>query len=89
MLTRLEEGESYDATTSAMYSKQTFYWSRETKEGDQAGRIPVSKDQTYHVLLLNYNKEEAEEIIFEYGAASRTLVSCTAVLSTLAAAYLF
>ena len=72
-----------------MYSAETFYWSRETKEGDAAGRVPVGDGQTYHMLLLNYSEEEDQSLIVEYGAASRTLVAFGAIISTLAVAYMF
>lgn len=42
MFTRLPSDVGYSAANSAMYSKETFYWSRETKEGDWAGRVPVA-----------------------------------------------
>jgi len=41
MFTRLDTDTAYKAANSAMFSKETFYWSRETKEGDWAGRVPV------------------------------------------------
>ncbi len=89
MFTRLEKEQAYDATTSAMYSAETFYWSREHKEGDVAGRVPVGKEQTYHVLLLNYSDKEEQSLIVEYGAASRTAVALGAIISTLAVSYMF
>ena len=91
MFTRLdkEKDQQYDANTSAMYSAETFYWSRETKEGDAAGRIPVGDGQEYHVLMLNYSDKDDQSLIVEYGAASRTLVAFGALISTLAVAYMF
>jgi len=41
------------------------------------------------MLMLNYNEEEEQKIILEYGAATRTVVACGFMLSTLVAAYVF
>ena len=57
MMTRLEDGAFWDTSNSGMYNKETYYLSREAKEGDIAGRVPANLGVTWKVLFLNYDEE--------------------------------
>ena len=89
-MTKLEGNAVYSRDNSALYSKETYYWNRDTDDGDLAGRVPVKKDTTWRLLLINYNKEQEQSIIIEYGAATSQFMLAFATLATsLAIAYAF
>ena len=81
----------YNASTTALYSKENFFLDRDNKEnGDMSGRVPVSTKQVYHLVMLNYNAEKDQTLKLQYGAAVQTAVlSATALVSALTAVYLF
>ena len=89
--TKLEgSGVAYDESNSAIYSKETFYWNRDTDDGDLAGRVPVKKDVIWRLLMINYNKDTEQSMIIEYGAAASQFMLAFATLATsLAVAYAF
>ena len=88
-LTKLEEGEEFDGTTSQISYKNTFYWNREAKDGDVAGRVLVKPKETWYALFVNNNKNEDQTIKLEYGAAVHTVLAYSALASTLLLSYVF
>ena len=89
-MTKLEGSANYDTSTSAIYSKETFYWNRDTDDGDLAGRVPVKKDTTWRLLMINYNKDTEQSMIIEYGAAaSQFMLAFATIATSLAVAYAF
>ena len=88
-MTRLEGSEVFDEATSQISYKNTFYWNREAKDGDLAGRVLVKPEDEYTVLFINNNKEEEQSLKLEYGAATQTVVAFTALASSLFLAYIF
>ena len=75
---RLNKGTALDTTNSALYSKESFNYSRENEDfGDIAGRVPVNSKQTYYMHLLNYDRNHEHSLVLEYGAAVRSIVFCT------------
>ena len=89
-MTKLEGNAVYDTDTSALYSKETFYWNRDTDDGDLAGRVPVKKDTTWRLLMINYNKDTEQSMIIEYGAAtSQFMLALATLATTLTLAYAF
>ena len=89
-MTKLEGNAAYSDANSAIYSKETYYWNRDTDEGDLAGRVPVKKDTTWRLMMINYNKDTEQSMIIEYGAAASQFMLAFATLATsLAVAYAF
>ena len=89
-MTKLEGSAAYNTDTSALYSKETFYWNRDTDDGDLAGRVPVKKDTTWRLLMINYNKDTEQSMIIEYGAAtSQFMLAFATLATTLTLAYAF
>ena len=89
-MTKLEGNAVYSKDNSALYSKETFYWNRDTDDGDLAGRVPVKENTTWKVLMINYNKEQDQSLIIEYGAAvSQFALVCATVATSLTLAYAF
>ena len=70
MMTRLEDGATWDETNSGMYHKETYYYNREDDKGNFAGRVPVKDGTTWKLLFLNYDKENAQTVVVEYGNAA-------------------
>lgn len=89
MLTLLEADDIYDNETSQMSSSSTFYWNRDAKDGDLAGRVLVKQETTWVALFLNYNKLEPESIRLEYGAGMQTVLAYATLATTLTLAYAF
>lgn len=56
-MTKLLKDDSFDENTSQISYKDTYYWNREAKDGDLAGRVLVKPDDTWTVLFINNNKE--------------------------------
>ncbi len=82
MITNLKNDATWDASNSAMYSKETYYYNHsEDDKGDFTGRVPVTATSSWRLLILNYNEDEARTVKVEYGAAIHTSVA----LATLAA----
>ena len=67
----------------------TWYWNREHKDGDLAGRVPIEKGESYVLQIVNWNDEEAQTITIEYGSAANLMLTYAVVASSLALAYLF
>ena len=88
-LTKLEKDQEFDENTSQISYKNTFYWNREAKDGDLAGRVLVKPEETWTVLLVNNNKEEEQQIKLEYGAAMQTVLAYSALVSSFMLAYVF
>ena len=89
-MTKLEGNAAYSDANSAIYSKETFYWNRDTDEGDLAGRVPVKKDTTWRLMMINYNKDTEQSMIIEYGAAaSQFMLAFATLATTLTLAYAF
>jgi len=72
-----------------MSSSSTFYWNRDAKDGDLAGRVLVKQETTWVALFLNYNKLEPESIRLEYGAGMQTVLAYATLATTLTLAYAF
>ena len=91
MMTKLKVTDAdWNENNSALYSKETYFYNTEAKDGDIAGRVPVKKGEKWRVLMLNYNAQVSESIILEYGAAVQTmLATCTLLAASLALAYAF
>ena len=88
-LTKLLKDDIFDKDTSQISYKNTFYWNREAKDGDLAGRVLVKPEETWTVLLINNNKEEEQQIKIEYGAAVQTVLAYSALASSLLLSYVF
>ena len=85
-LTKLEDGAEWNDSNSAMYSAETYWYNRDTDDGDLAGRIPVKDNLRWMLVMLNYDKTpgESQGITIEYGAAVNSIVCSTL---TMAAAF--
>ena len=57
MLTQLKRDTALNETNSKISSAETWYYNRNTKEGDWAGRLPVTEDKKWHLLMLNYDEK--------------------------------
>ena len=88
MMTKLEDGAEWNTSNSGLFSAETYYYSRDSDDGNIAGRIPVSPGNTWRVLFLNYNTEGEESVVVEYGAATAGLVATTLGLAATALALL-
>ena len=88
-ITSLEPNEDWDEDTSQISYKNTFYWNREAKDGDLAGRVLVKPYETWYALFVNNNKNEDQSIKIEYGAAVQTMLAYSALASTLFLSYVF
>ena len=90
MITKLHGSTTtYSNLNSHLYSADTYNYNPNAKDGDLAGRVLIEPDEAWQVLLLN-NKGEDQTIIFEYGAAVKTVLTYVGLtVSTLALAYLF
>ena len=88
-VTKLEEDDDWDEDTSQISYKNTFYWNREAKDGDLAGRVLVKPSETWYALFVNNNKNEDQSIKLEYGAAVQTALAYSALASTLFLSYVF
>ena len=66
-----EEGDPVvlNASNSALYSPGSYYYSRETDDGDFAGRIPMEKKEALHLVMINYSDEETQSLKLQYGGA--------------------
>ena len=84
------DGTVNDRGNSALYSTETYYYNAEAKDGDLAGRVMIDgPNDAWQVLLMNYAGEE-QSVIFEYGAAVKTVLTYVGLTgTTLAMAYLF
>ena len=91
MMTKMTAADAdWKPDNSALFSKDTFYYNTEAKDGDIAGRVPVKKGEKWRVLMLNYDAQVSQSIVLEYGAAVQTmLATCTLLASSLALAYAF
>ena len=89
-LFRFEKGTALDATNSALYSKASFYYSRDNSDnGDIAGRIPVTNKQTYYVQMVNYDRENEHSLVLQYGGAVGSLIFSAIGFATLLATSFF
>ena len=88
-VTKLEEDDEFDGETSQISYKNTFYWNREAKDGDLAGRVLVKPTETWYALFVNNNKNEEQSLKLEYGAAVQTVLAYSALVSTLVLSYVF
>lgn len=88
MMTKLEDGAVWDASNSGLFSAETYYYSRDSDDGNIAGRIPLSSGNAWRVLILNYNTEGEESVVVEYGAATAGIVATTLGLAASALALL-
>ena len=88
-LTKLSEGKDYDTSTSQQQSSETYYWNREHKDGDLAGRVPVNLNERVKLMMINYNKEAKSSIVLEYGAAAETTVAYAVLGASLVLSYVF
>ena len=88
-VTKLEEDDEWDGDTSQISYKNTFYWNREAKDGDLAGRVLVKTSDTWVALFVNNNKNEEQSLKLEYGAAVQTALAYSALVSTLFLSYVF
>jgi len=90
MITRLDDGAVWSESNSAMFSPETFYFNREAKDGDIAGRVPVNAGTTtWNLLFLNYNSNDSQTIRVEYGAATNALIVTTLSIVASGLALLF
>jgi len=55
---RLEDGTVFDKDSSTLFAQNSFYYTREAKDGDLAGRVPISNKQSYHLVMINKGEEE-------------------------------
>eukprot|EP00354_Favella_ehrenbergii_P002319 CAMPEP_0170455902 /NCGR_PEP_ID=MMETSP0123-20130129/3711_1 /TAXON_ID=182087 /ORGANISM="Favella ehrenbergii, Strain Fehren 1" /LENGTH=100 /DNA_ID=CAMNT_0010719193 /DNA_START=464 /DNA_END=766 /DNA_ORIENTATION=- len=89
-LFRLPSGTALSNSNSAIYSTDSYYYSRETDDGDFAGRMPVDTKTDIHLVMINYNEEEEQSLKLQYGGAMQTAVVGVATLAaSLAATFLF
>ena len=51
---------------SALYSSGSYYYSRETDDGDFAGRIPMEKKEALHLVMINYSDEDEQSLKLQY-----------------------
>ena len=51
-LIKLKEGESYDKDTSTLFAEGSRFYSRDTKEGDLAGRVPIAKNERNKLIMI-------------------------------------
>ena len=84
-LIKLEEGESYTEDTSTLFAKGSRFYSRDTKEGDLAGRVPIAKNEKYKLVMINYSETETRSAKLQYGSAVQSAaVGLVTLISTLA-----
>ena len=84
-LIKLKEGESYDKDTSTLFAEGSRFYSRDTKEGDLAGRVPIAKNEKYKLVMINYSETETKSAILQYGSAVQSAaVGLVTLISTLA-----
>lgn len=57
-LFRMDKTAAFDQSTALLATENTFRYDRETKQGDQAGRVPVKSDQKYQLVIINYGDEK-------------------------------
>ena len=88
-LTRLAKDDDFDQDTSQISYKDTYYWNREAKDGDLAGRVLLKSEERWYALFVNNNKNEEQSIKLEYGAAVRTILASTVLGSTFFLTYVF
>ena len=89
-MTKLGQNEAYDDSNSALFSKQTYYYNREHEDGDITGRVPVTNDSNWELMMLNYDLSNAQSLIIEYGGAVQAIVASTgAIAATLALVFTF
>ena len=87
---RTPSGTALDNTNSALFSKGSYYYSRETEDGDFAGRVPIGKDEDLHVVMINYSADEEQSLMIQYGAAVQTaVVGVASLAATIATVFLF
>ena len=56
-------------SNSALFSSGSYYYSRETDDGDFAGRIPMEKKEALHLVMINYSDEDVQSLKLQYGGA--------------------
>ena len=88
-MTKLEDGAEWDASNSALFSKETYYYNQETKEGDTAGRVPTKSNQKWQVLIFNNHDDDEQSLIVEYGSAVENVVTFAALAASVILAYAF
>ena len=89
-LIRTASGTALDTTNSALFSKGSYYYSRETDDGDFAGRVPIGKDEDLHVVMINYSETDDQSLYIQYGAAVQSaVVGVASLAATIATVFLF
>ena len=63
MITQTDKAEPLSDANSAMYSKETYYYNRDTDDGNVAGRVPLKQDKAWHLTIISYNEEEEQSLI--------------------------
>jgi len=58
-MTKLVGTATFDESNSALYTLDSYHYNREAKDGDIAGRVPVSEGTQWKVLMVNFDKETA------------------------------
>ena len=77
-------GEELDEENSTLFAKESYYY-----KPDLAGRVPVPKTDTIHLVMINYNEEEESSTWVRYGGALQNAVlSLASLAATLSIAYL-
>ena len=64
-----------------MFKPETYYYNRDHDDGIVTGRVPVTHDKGWEVLMINYNPDEAQSLKIEYGGAMNALVGCTGAIA--------
>ena len=67
----------------ARYGETTYWYSREHEDGNVTGRVPLSKENAWELVMINYNNSEEQSLIIEYGGAVQAIM---ASVGTIAAA---
>ena len=86
---RLEDNDVFDKASSTQYATNSFYYTREAKDGDIAGRVPVAKKQKYTLVMINYSDDQEQFLKLQYGAAVQSAVVGIATLAATIAAVMF
>ena len=87
---RTDAGTPLGPTNSAFFSKGSFYYSRETDDGDLAGRLPLTKDTDLHLVMINYSEDEEQSLKLQFGGAVQSaVVGVASLAATLSAVFLF
>ena len=90
MMTKLKSDEVWDTENSALFSKETYFYNREHDDGDVTGRVPVTKDSNWELLMINYDATKESSIKIEYGGAVQAIMASTgAIAAALALVFAF